>query len=235
MFVLAACGGDSSVAVGSKSDESDSLVQSSETESSGGTKATSSSSEKASAKSSSSAKKDGKSSSSGKEDVKGSSSSKKASAESSSSEKTKDGFDLVMGTNYLGVYRLGEKLLPRFLECGHEVVYINTISIIHKIAKVDLRHFNDSRGAYARSKLCLARYTHALAEKYAGTNIRIVMSHPGIAITSIARHVFGPLYLLAEIAPFNSVEKSSLTAAWILSHLWENTKQNETTHEREHV
>lgn len=91
MFVLAACGGDSSVAVGSKSDESDSLVQSSETESSGGTKATSSSSEKASAKSSSSAKKDGKSSSSGKEDVKGSSSSKKASAESSSSEKTKDG------------------------------------------------------------------------------------------------------------------------------------------------
>jgi retinol dehydrogenase-13 len=133
-------------------------------------------------------------------------------------EKTKDGFDLVIGTNYLGIYRLGEKLLPRFLECGHEVVYINTISIIHKIAKADLRHFNDSRGAYARSKLCLARYTHALAEKYAGTNIRVVMSHPGIAITSIARHVFGPLYLLAEIAPFNSVEKSSLAAAWILSH-----------------
>ena len=46
----------------------------------------------------------------------------------------------------------------------------------------------------------------------------MVMSHPGIAITSIARHVFGPLYLLAKIAPFNSAEKSSLAAAWILSH-----------------
>ena len=132
--------------------------------------------------------------------------------------KTRDGFDLVMGTNYLGVYRLSEKLLPRFLECGHEVVYINTISLIHKAAKVDFRHFSDSRGAYARSKLCLARYSHYLAEKYAGTNIRVVMSHPGIAITSIAKHVFGPLYVLAEIAPFNSAEKSSLSAAWILSH-----------------
>ena len=133
-------------------------------------------------------------------------------------EKTKDGFDLVMGTNYLGVCRLNRKLFPRFLECGHEVVCIHTISVIHKIAKVDFRHFCDSRGAYARSKLCLARYSRYLAEKYAGTNIRVVMSHPGIAITPIARHVFGPLYILAKIAPFNSAEKSSLAAAWILSH-----------------
>ena len=133
-------------------------------------------------------------------------------------QKTRDGFDLVMGTNYLGVYRLSEKLLPRFLECGHEIVYINTISIIHKVAKVDFRRFSDARGAYARSKLCLARYSRYLAEKYAGTNIRVVMSHPGIAITSIAKHMFGQLYKLAEIAPFNSVEKSSLSAAWILSH-----------------
>ena len=64
-------------------------------------------------------------------------------------EKTKDGFDLVMGTNYLGVYRLNGKLFPRFLECGHEVVCIHNISIIHKIAKVYFRRFCDSRGAYA--------------------------------------------------------------------------------------
>ena len=133
-------------------------------------------------------------------------------------QKTRDGYDLVMGTNYLGIYRLSGKLLPRFLECGHEVVYINTISIIHKAAKVDFRHFSDSRGAYARSKLCLARYSRHIAEQYAGTNVRVVMSHPGITITSIAKHVFGPLYALAEIAPFNSTEKSSLSAAWILSH-----------------
>ena len=132
--------------------------------------------------------------------------------------KTRDGFDLVMGTNYLGVYRLSEKLLPRLLECGHEVVYINTVSIVHKTGKVDFRHFSDSRGAYSRSKICLARYSLHLAEKYAGTNIHVVMSHPGIAITSIAKHVFGPLYVLAKIAPFNSAEKSSLAAAWILSH-----------------
>ena len=133
-------------------------------------------------------------------------------------EKTKDGFDLVMGTNYIGVYYLSEKILPKLAERGHDVVYINTISIIHKVARVKLSRFDDSRGAYARSKLCLARYSRFLAEKYKDTNVRVYMTHPGIALTPIASHFLGGMYALSKIVPINSAEKSSLAAAWILSH-----------------
>ncbi|MBO4277353.1 MAG: SDR family NAD(P)-dependent oxidoreductase [Clostridia bacterium] len=132
-------------------------------------------------------------------------------------EKTADGLELVMGTNYVGTVRVGEKVLPELEKCGHDVVYINTISLIHKFARVDLQKFYDEKGSYARSKLCLARYTEHLAQKYRGTNIHVYMSHPGIAITGIASHLFGKLYILARIMPFNSVEKSSLAAAYILS------------------
>ncbi len=133
-------------------------------------------------------------------------------------ERTKDGFELVMGTNYLGVYYLGRKVLPKLRKCGHDVVYINTISIIHKIAKVDFDHFYDDRNSYSRSKLCLTRYTEYLARKCAGSNIHVYMTHPGIAITSIAEHIFKKAYVLAKIMPFNSVETSSLSALWILTH-----------------
>ena len=133
-------------------------------------------------------------------------------------EKTKDGFDLVMGTNYIGVYYLGEKVLPKLAESGREVVYINTISIIHKVARVRYSRFDDSRGAYARSKLCLARYSRHLAEKYKAANIRVYMTHPGIALTPIASHFLGGMDALSKIVPINSAEKSSLAAAWILSH-----------------
>lgn len=56
-------------------------------------------------------------------------------------KKTADGFDLVIGTNYIGAYYLSERLLPYLATLPHEVVYVNTISIIHKIATVDYEDF----------------------------------------------------------------------------------------------
>ena len=56
-------------------------------------------------------------------------------------KKTADGFDLVIGTNYIGTYYLTEQLLPYLAARAHEVVYVNTVSIIHKIATVDYGDF----------------------------------------------------------------------------------------------
>ena len=56
-------------------------------------------------------------------------------------KKTADGFDLVIGTNYIGTYYLSERLLPYLSLLPHEVFYVNTISIIHKIATVDYADF----------------------------------------------------------------------------------------------
>ena len=143
-------------------------------------------------------------------------------------EKTTDGFDLVIGTNYIGTYYLSERLLPYLSALPHEVVYVNTISIIHKIAKVDYEDFYYEREkryhtfpVYARSKLCLARYTYALAQQYAGSNVRILMNNPGMTITPMGLNAFGNgcRRLAGIVGPLsNSPEKSALSLAYILSH-----------------
>lgn len=141
-------------------------------------------------------------------------------------KKTKDGFELVMGTNYLGVFYLTEKLLPYLLTLPHEVSYINTISMVHKIAKVDYEDFfcekkySDLR-VYSRSKLCLARYSYYKAKELEESNVHIYMNHPGIAITPLGINAVGPRLAWAarlSSALFNSPEKSSLAIAYILSH-----------------
>ena len=141
-------------------------------------------------------------------------------------KKTKDGFDLVLGTNYFGTYYLTEKLLPYLSSLPHQVTYINTISLIHKIGTVRYDDFYDSKRnrsvvIYARSKICLAKYTYYLAGKMEESNVRIYMNHPGIAITPLGLNAVGPR--LAKVANvvsscFNSPEKSSLSVPYILSH-----------------
>ena len=143
-------------------------------------------------------------------------------------KKTEDGFDLVIGTNYIATYYLSELLLPYLSSLPHEVVYVNTISIIHKIATVDYTDFYYERGkhyhafpVYARSKLCLARYTYAQAKRYAGSNVCIMMNHPGMTITPMGLNALGNgnSWLADIIKPLsNSPEKSALSIAYILSH-----------------
>ena len=141
--------------------------------------------------------------------------------------KTADGFELVLGTNYIGVYALCEKVLPYLASLPHEVTCINTVSLIHKAARrIDYKDFWYEKhyrniAVYARSKLCLAKYTYALARRYAGTNVRAVMSHPGIAVTPLGLEAYGfPDSRAVRFFSrcFNSPEKSSLSAAWILAH-----------------
>ena len=134
-------------------------------------------------------------------------------------EKTANGFEKVMGTNYIGTFYLCEKVLPKLRQCGHDVALINTISLVYRFARVDYGRFYDERGAYFRSKLCLAKYTEHLAKLYKGTNVHVYMNHPGLAATPIADNlIHRGMYILAKIVPINSAEKSALSAAWILSN-----------------
>ena len=138
-------------------------------------------------------------------------------------QKTADGVELVLGTNYLGVYYLTEKILPYLQSLPHEVGYINTVSIIHKIAKIKYGDFYYAKkyknfGAYARSKLCLARYTYALASRCADTNVRVWMIHPGIAMTPLGLNAFGGKVKGAATffrGLFNTPEKSALALAYL--------------------
>ena len=138
-------------------------------------------------------------------------------------QKTADGFELVLGTNYIGVYYLTEKILPYLQTLPHEVEYINTVSIIHKIAKINYRDFYYAQkyknfGVYARSKLCLARYTYALANRMQESNLRVYMIHPGIALTPLGLNAFGSKVKGAARVfggLFNTPEKSALALAYL--------------------
>ena len=141
-------------------------------------------------------------------------------------KKTRDGFDLVIGTNYFGVYYLTERLLGYLSSLPHDVFYINTISLVHRIAKIGYEDFYYTKRyrplpVYSRSKLCLAKYTYYTAKKLDGSHVRMYMNHPGIAITPLGINAVGPKYEKAAklVTPlFNSPEKSSLAVAYILSH-----------------
>ena len=139
-------------------------------------------------------------------------------------EKTKDGYDLVIGTNYIGVYYLSELLFPYLETLDHPVYYVNTVSIAHKIGKIDYNDFycekKKSLAVYACSKLCLASYSYETAKRLENSNIRVMMNHPGIAITPLGTNAVGKV--VKSLAPavawlFNSPEKSSLSAAYILA------------------
>ena len=143
-------------------------------------------------------------------------------------KKTKDGFDMVIGTNYLGTYYLTEKLMPYLLSLQHEVTYVNTVSIINKIARVGYKDFYFTKGKhrsiakYGRSKICLTKYTSALAKKYEGSNVCVYMNHPGITLTPLGLNAVRKGiadFATALLTPFfNTNEKSSLSVAYILSH-----------------
>jgi retinol dehydrogenase-13 len=141
-------------------------------------------------------------------------------------QRTEDGFELVMGTNYFGTCYLSERVLPYLETLGHPVTYINTISIIHKTAKLDYsdffceKHYGNFK-IYARSKLALARYTNDLVQRYAGTNIKVYMNHPGMSVTPIGLKAYGTaVYKLGGAFGFllNSAEKSALSVPYILAH-----------------
>ena len=138
---------------------------------------------------------------------------------------TKDGFENVLGTNYFAVYYLSEQLLPYLESLSHKVIYCNTISVVHKMAKLDYNDFYFSKkynhfAVYARSKLCLAKYTYYLSKKYEDSNIDVFMIHPGISVTPLGANAFGDtIKKLAKVMKgvFNSPEKSSLSLFYIIS------------------
>lgn len=102
---------------------------------------------------------------------------------------TKQGYEITMGTNYLGHYYLTCSILDLVTNCNGRV--INVSSIVHKHAKID---FNDFFGEkinrnkiYARSKLAITAFSYYLGD-YFNEHYPLCTSltaHPGISATNI--------------------------------------------------
>lgn len=141
--------------------------------------------------------------------------------------RTADGYNMIMGTNYLGTYMLIERLLPYLQTLPHEVKLINTTSISYKWGKINYNDFFFDKKkkrplkVYSRSKLCITKYSIYMANKLMDSNIVTIMTHPGIVKTNLLMEMFKPWYMrifkpLANI--FMKPEKGALSIPYALTN-----------------
>jgi NAD(P)-dependent dehydrogenase (short-subunit alcohol dehydrogenase family) len=105
--------------------------------------------------------------------------------------RTKDGFELQIGTNHLGPFALTNLLLPRVTD---RVVTVS--SGAHRAGSIRLDDLNWERGryqrwlAYGQSKLANLLFTLELQRRLAeaGSELRAVAAHPGWAATNLQHH-----------------------------------------------
>ena len=127
-------------------------------------------------------------------------------------EKTKDGFEIQIGTNHLGHFAL-TGLLLHFLKNTKGSRVVNVSSIGHKFGKMNFDNFMFEKGgysimkAYGTSKLCNLLFTYELQRGFEKFNIDCiaVAAHPGVAKSNLAKYVTKkPLYKIG-MAVSNSI------------------------------
>ena len=104
--------------------------------------------------------------------------------------RTVDGFELQLGTNYLGHFALTNLLLPRITD---RVVVVS--SSAHRMGHIDVDDLNWERRryrpwpAYSQSKLANLLFVRGLQRRLdaAGSPLRAVAAHPGYAATDLQR------------------------------------------------
>jgi NAD(P)-dependent dehydrogenase (short-subunit alcohol dehydrogenase family) len=105
--------------------------------------------------------------------------------------RTKDGFELQIGTNHLGHFALTNRLLPQITD---RVVTVS--STAHRTGKINLDDLNFEHGGYGRwtaygqSKLANLLFTLELQRRLevAGSAVRALAVHPGYAATNLQGH-----------------------------------------------
>lgn len=139
--------------------------------------------------------------------------------------RTADGENVVFGTNFTGTKLLAELLLPYLETLSHPVTMTFTTSVARMFdARPGVNY--DKLSAirlYGVSKRRLTEYAVTLAATLSArdSNVRVVLTHPGIAVSDIANKAFssrfmaicGPIYRHL----FQSAEKSALSIPLVLS------------------
>ncbi|MCE3552451.1 oxidoreductase [Pseudonocardia sp. RS11V-5] len=103
-------------------------------------------------------------------------------------QRTADGFEMQIGTNFLGHFALTGLLLPRITD---RVVTLS--SLMHRIGRIDLDDLTWQRRryqrwlAYGQSKLADLMFAYELQHRFvaAGSLLRSMAAHPGYAATNL--------------------------------------------------
>ncbi len=133
--------------------------------------------------------------------------------------RTAQGFELQFGVNHLGTYALSSLLLPKLSETRGSRIVV-TSSVAHKGARIDWDDINATEGyarmeRYSASKLANALFFFELDRRLraAGSPVTAVGCHPGMAKTSLGRHM-GPLQILNPLVGviLNNAERGAWPA-----------------------
>jgi NAD(P)-dependent dehydrogenase (short-subunit alcohol dehydrogenase family) len=124
--------------------------------------------------------------------------------------RTKDGFELTMGTNFLGPFLLTNLLLP-LLRKSPDPRIVNLSSSAFRfgnISRIPVNPIKPYHGflSYASSKLAMLLFTLELALKAKGIAVNAI--HPGIIDTGIQKlHKWYDVLVDAVFAPFRVTEE----------------------------
>jgi NAD(P)-dependent dehydrogenase (short-subunit alcohol dehydrogenase family) len=116
--------------------------------------------------------------------------------------RTKDGFEIQFGVNHLGHFLLTNLLLPLVIKTENSRI-VTLSSGAHRSGEIMFDDINWEKSyskfpAYSQSKLANLMFALDLNEKLqaAGHKTLAVAAHPGVARTSLGRHVNKILYVL---------------------------------------
>jgi NAD(P)-dependent dehydrogenase (short-subunit alcohol dehydrogenase family) len=133
-------------------------------------------------------------------------------------KKTKDGYDLVVGTNYLGPYLLTKLLLPYFKDDSDNRI-INLTSGIYPMGRFRFEKINQYAWikSYAVSKYLMLLFTFKLAQVLAPRRISVNAVDPGVVRTNIMfTDKWYDAIIAFILAPFFiSPEKGSETVSYL--------------------
>ncbi|WP_426613299.1 SDR family oxidoreductase [Bradyrhizobium sp. McL0616] len=106
-------------------------------------------------------------------------------------QQTEDGFEMQLGTNYLGHYALTARLLPQ-LRRAKAARVVNLSSLAHRSGAINFDDLESKRSyrpwrAYCQSKLAMLMFSLELQRRslVAGWGVRSVAAHPGYARTDL--------------------------------------------------
>lgn len=127
---------------------------------------------------------------------------------------TEDGFELQMATNYFGAFALTNALLPHIRD---RIVSLS--SQLHRTSRLRIDDLNftahkySPAAAYSDSKLAIVLFANELQRllSAAGSEVRSITAHPGIARTTLVSHdpgIFGRVNSLGPL--LNDVEHGAL-------------------------
>ncbi|EAS00238.2 oxidoreductase, short chain dehydrogenase/reductase family protein (macronuclear) [Tetrahymena thermophila SB210] len=114
---------------------------------------------------------------------------------------TKQNFEMIFGTNYIGTFYLTEQLLSLFKKENQNRI-LNVVSYIQKFDSPDYSFFDSNKKyehikAYFQSKYYLTLYSLYLNEQYQDSlNLKSVSIHPGVIDTEITRNLCSSIKII---------------------------------------